>query len=89
MHINIKNFIQQNFINGIDALKFFMKPKNNIGIKRIDDDEEENKNEKRYYITLKEMFDAFENCFPKKYATNTILKYLNKYFGITIPNINN
>ena len=89
MHIDIKNFIQQNFINGVDAFKFFMKPKNNIGIKRIDDDEEENKNEKRYYITLKEMFDAFENCFPKKYATNTILKYLNKYFGITIPNINN
>ena len=27
--------------------------------------------------------------FPKKYATNTILKYLNKYFGITIPNISN
>ena len=90
MHIDIKNFIQQNFMNGVDAFKFFMKPKNIIAIPRIDDnDDEENKDEKRYYITLKETFDAFENFFPKKYATNTILKYLNKYFGITIPNVNN
>ena len=88
MHIDIKNFVQQNFRNGVDAFKFFMKPNNNIGIQRVDDDEEENKNEKRYWITLKEMFDAFEYFFPKKYATNTILKYLNKYFGISIPNIN-
>ena len=89
MHIDIKNFIQQNFLNGVDAFKFFMKPKNVLCIKREDDDDEENKNEKRYYLTLKEMFDAFENCFPKKYATDTILKYLNKYFNITIPNSNN
>ena len=88
MHIDIKNFIQQNFVNGVDAFKFFMKPKNNIGIKK-GDEEEENKNEKRFYITLKEMFDAFEHFFPKKYATNTILKYLNKYFNITIPSNNN
>ena len=84
MHIDIKNFIQQNFLNGVDAFKFFMKPKNIINIQREDDDEE-NKSENRTYLTLKEMFDAFENCFPKKYATDTILKYLNKYFNITIP----
>ena len=90
MHIDIKNFIQQNFLNGVDAFKFFMKPKNNINIStKRGDEEEENKNENRYFITLKEMFDAFEHFFPKKYATNTILKYLNKYFNITIPNINN
>ena len=88
MHIDIKNFIQQNFMNGVDAFKFFMKPKNTIGIPRVDDIDEENKSEKRYYITLKEMFDAFEYFFPKKYATNTILKYFNKYFGITIPGTN-
>ena len=90
MHIDIKNFIQQNFMNGIDAFKFFMKPKNNIEIKKENENEikEENKNDKKYYITLKEIFDTFENFFPKKYATNTILKYLNKYFNITIPEYN-
>jgi Ca2+-binding EF-hand superfamily protein len=83
MHIDIKHFIQQNFMNGVDAFKFFMKQNNN-GMKK--EDEEENKDEKRDYITLKEMFDAFEHFFPKKYSTNTILKYLNKFFNITIPN---
>ena len=66
MHIDVKNFLQENFKNGFDAFKFFVKDKNS------------NKN----YITLKEYFDALENFFPDKYPTNTILKYLNKYFGI-------
>ena len=97
MHIDIKNFMQQNFMNGIDAFKFFMKPKNNINdseIKKENENEnetkakEENKNNKKYFITLKEIFNTFENFFPKKYASNTILKYLNKYFNITIPKNN-
>jgi hypothetical protein len=81
-------------MNGIDAFKFFMKPKNDNEIKKEDENEnemkvkEENKNDKKYFITLKEIFDTFENFFPKKYATNTILKYLNKYFNITIPKNN-
>ena len=94
MHIDVKNFVQQNFMNGVDAFKFFMKPKNNIENQGGDDKNKDLKNkdnadEKRSYITLKEMFDAFEHFFPKKYATNTILKYLNIYFNITVPNKEN
>ena len=84
MHIDVKNFIQENFANGVDAFKFFIKCKNNIESNNINK-EEKNKN----YITLKEFFDAFENFFPNKYPTNTILKYLNKYFGITLSNNKN
>ena len=73
MHIDVKNFLQENFKNGFDAFKFFVKDKNS------------NKN----YITLKEYFDALENFFPDKYPTNTILKYLNKYFGISLTLSNN
>ena len=73
MHIDIKNFLQENFKNGIDAFKFFVKSKNT------------NKN----YITIKEFFDSMENFFPNKYSTNTIIKYLNKYFGIFLTLSNN
>ena len=73
MHIDVKNFLQENFKNGFDAFKFFIK------------DKTINKN----YITLKEYFDALENFFPNKYPTNTILKYLNKYFGISLSLSNN
>ena len=73
MHIDVKNFLHENFKNGIDAFKFFVKDKNS------------NKN----FITLKEYFDALENFFPNKYPTNTILRYLNKYFGISLPSSNN
>ena len=76
MHIDVKNFIQENFMNGIDAFKFFTK-------KEINYDKEDND---KYHITLKEFFDTFEIFFPKKYSTNTILKYVNKYFNITTSN---
>ena len=73
MHIDVKNFLQENFHNGIDAFKFFIKDKN------MD----------KNFITLKEFFDALDNFFPNKYSTNTIIKYLNKYFGITLTISNN
>ena len=94
MHIDIKNFLQQNFKNGIDAFKFFMKNKKDFNENEITSYEEDknkinneinNFGKYKYSITIKEFFDTFENFFPKKYATNTILKYLNKYFNITIP----
>ena len=72
MHIDVKNFMQENFINGIDAFKFFAK-------KDITFNQED---KSKYCITLKEFFDTFEIFFPKKYSTNTILKYVNKYFNI-------
>ncbi len=86
MHIDVKKFIRDNFINGIDAFKFFIGKKINI-----------EKNEPNYiseeealksFITLKEFFDAFKIFFPNKYANNTILKYLNKYFNISLPSRN-
>ena len=87
MHIDIKNFLQQNFENGVDAFKFFMKQKNEKSKKVLVCEENKNNNmNKNYSISLKEFFETFENFFPKKYATNTILKYLNKYFKISIPN---
>ena len=95
MHIDIKNFLQQNFENGIDAFKFFMKQRKDFNENEILSYEEDKNNinydclNNKYSISIKEFFDAFENFFPKKYATNTILKYLNKYFKITIPDKNN
>ena len=70
MHIDVKNFIRENFKNGLDAFKFFIRKKN------ILEDDKILKN--KSFITLKEFFDTFENFFPKKYATNTILKYIKK-----------
>ena len=84
MHIDVKNFIQENFANGVDAFKFFIKSRN-----EIEKNDNENIDIYKSYITLKEYFDAFDNFFPNKYPTNTILKYLNKYFGITLSNNNN
>ena len=72
MHFDIKDFFQSNFKNGIDAFKYFFKGKNI------------NEN-KRYYIYVKEFYDSFESFFPNKYENNTILKYMNKYFNITLP----
>ena len=98
MHIDIKNFLRQNFENGTDAFKYFMNQNKNFDGKGIISYEEDkininhemnNSYNNKFSIGLKEFFDAFENFFPKKYATNTILKYLNKYFKITIPDNNN
>ena len=80
MHIDVKNFIKENFRNGIDAFKFFIRKKN-----ILDDD----KNYAKSFITLKEFFDTFETFFPNKYPTNTILRYINKYFGISVTNNKN
>ena len=72
MHIDIKDFFQTNFNNGIDAFKYFFIGKNT-------------NDEKRYFITIREFFDGFESFFPNKYEYNTVLKYLNKYFNISLP----
>ena len=87
MHIDVKNFLQENFYNGIDAFKFFCKSKNTI--EKHDPNNPEGEDLTKYSITLKEFFDAFDTFFPKKYQTNTILKYLNKYFGISTTTTSN
>ena len=74
MHIDVKKFITQNFYNGVDAFKFFIKNTNAIpNTLSISD-------LNKISITKKEFFDAFDYFFPNKYSTNTILKYFNKYF---------
>ena len=79
MHIDVKNFMRENFKNGVDAFKFFIRKKNVLENDKLFKD--------KYYITLKEFFDTFENFFPKKYTTNTILKYINKFFGLNVTNV--
>ena len=81
MHIDVKNFLRENFRNGLDAFKFFIRKKN------ILEDDKILKN--KYFITLKEFYDAFENFFPNKYTTNTILRYIKKYFRISVSNNKN
>jgi Ca2+-binding EF-hand superfamily protein len=82
MHIDVKKFINDNFLNGIDAFKFFVGKKINLekNLPNYMSEEEALKS----HITLKEFFDAFKIFFPNKYANNTILKYLNKYFNISL-----
>ncbi len=74
MHIDIKNFFQDNFTNGIEAFRYF----NNSN----------NFDSNKTFITVKEFYDTFEHFFPKKYHTDTILKYLNRYFGINTEGSN-
>ena len=94
MHNDIKNFLQQNFENGVDAFKFFIRDKKDLNEKEILPYEEiknsinyeiDKIQNNKYSITVKEFLEAMENFFPKKYEKNAILKYLNKYFKITIP----
>ena len=87
MHTDIKNFLKDNFNNGVDAFKFFISKKNNL--KNNEPNYLEPEEELKLSITIKEVFDAFKIFFPNKYEINTIFKYLNKYFNITIPSNNN
>ena len=83
MHIDVKKFIKDNFENEIDAFKFFIGKK--INLEKNDPNFLTKEEAEKSYITLKEYFDAFKIFFPNKYANNTILKYLNKYFNISLP----
>ena len=86
MHIDVKHFIKDNFNNSVDAFKFFMGKK--INLEKKDPNYMDQEEVKKCNITLKECFDAFKFFFPNKYSNNTIMKYLNKYFNITLPSRN-
>ena len=86
MHIDVKHFILDNFRNGVDAFKFFISKK--INLEKNDPNYLNPEEALKCTITLKELFDAFKIFFPNKYANNTILKYLNKFFNITLPSKN-
>ena len=75
MHFDIKNFIQQNFNNAVDAFKFFSTSEN-----RNRDRIEETKSYSYINLTKKDFFDTMQKFFPNKYLTETILKYMTKYF---------
>ena len=86
MHIDVKKFIKDNFLNGIDAFKFFIGKK--INTEKNEPNYMSKEEATKCFITVKEFNDAFKIFFPNKYADNTILKYLNKYFNISLPSRN-
>ena len=69
MHSDIKRFLMENFNNGVDAFKMF-----------INTDKED-----VTAITHKDFFNGINYFFPNKYSTQTIIRYLSKYFT---PNTN-
>ena len=87
MHIDIKNFISNNFVHGLAAFKYFSKK--NEGKKEINNSSLENQthfsdeninNNSGVFLNKKEIFDGINNLFPKKYVTPTIINYLSKNF---------
>ena len=74
MHFDIKTFITKNFPTNIDAFKYFLTPNINQVISSSISKPFRN------YLTKKEFFDGLNNLMPKKYTTETILKYYNNYF---------
>ena len=66
MHKIIKKFLNENFPLCEEAFQFFQNIKN--------------KNKINDYITIKEFFNGINNLFPKKYDTQTILNYIQKFF---------
>ena len=131
MHVDIKNFLIDNFPSEIDSFKFFLptdlnklnQPGGGSNLTSLDNKKrgksfqrtftkgfyrpfdssgilnskasglvlkksyKENKNlldNKRLltYMTKKQFFDGINILFPKKYPTETILKYMQKYFNI-------
>ena len=80
MHFDIKNFINQNFNNAIDAFKFFATNENHN--RDITEESYSYTN-----LTKKDFFDTINKFFPNKYLTDTILKYMTKYFKspLSIP----
>ena len=71
MHNDIKRFLMDNFTNGVDAFKMFINTNETTA--------------NTTSITHKDFFNAINYFFPNKYSTQTILRYLSKYFT---PNTN-
>ena len=136
MHLDIKNFLNENFPSQIDSFKFFLptdlnrmnkpggsnlmsldysnkqmkrgksftrtftkgfnRPFDSSGIinsqasgtilqNSFKNGFNNNLNNKKLltYLTKKQFFDGINILFPKKYPTETILKYMEKYFNIS------
>jgi Ca2+-binding EF-hand superfamily protein len=66
MHLEITKFVKDNFIDGVAAFKYFKD--NEI-------------NHEEYFLSNRELFDSLNDLLTGKYKTNTILRYINKYFS--------
>ena len=87
MQLDIKNFMQTHFNSSIEAFKYFLpsdiNKTNSLSKSYTSSFSTQSTNSfNRNYITKKEFFDGINNLFPNKYSTETILKYLKKYFNI-------
>ncbi len=90
MQFNIKQFLIQNFPTSLDAFRFFLPSdinKTNSFSKTFTSSFSNNStkisnNYRKDFLTKKEFFDGINYLFPNKYPTETILKYLKKYFNI-------
>jgi len=141
MHVDIKNFLNDNFPSQIDSFKFFLPTNINkmnkpggTGLMAIDASTQkmkrgnsfnrtftkgfyrpfdssgiinsqasgnilknslktnnDNNNSKKLltYLTKKQFFDGINVLFPQKYPTDTILRYMKKYFNINISDKSN
>ena len=87
MQFNIKQFLIQNFPTSIDAFRFFLPSdinKTNSFSKTFTSSFSSTTSNsfRKDFLTKKEFFDGINYLFPNKYPTETILKYLKKYFNI-------
>ena len=90
MQFNIKQFLTQNFPTALDAFRFFLPSdikKTNSFSKTFtssfsNSTKSSNNSQRKDFLTKKEFFDGLNYLFPNKYPTETILKYLKKYFNI-------
>ena len=85
MHFDIKQFLQGNFPTSIDAFRFFLPSDiNKVNSSSLSKTTYGNKflNKNPEFINKKQFFDGINYLFPKKYTTNTILKYIKKFFNI-------
>ena len=94
MHFDIKNFLNNNFKDHIDAFDFFIPPQtsyeSDIDIYKIpkndltEEDIEKMKIKKINLkaITKKQFYDGINYMFPGKYTNENLLTYINIYFHL-------
>jgi Ca2+-binding EF-hand superfamily protein len=74
MHLDIKRFISDNFVDGYTAFRYFIN-KEEYNEARIEPDDLNS-----ITLTKKELFDGIKDISTNKYKTDTILRYLSKVF---------
>ena len=92
MHFDIKNFLNNNFRDHIDAFDYFIPSETsfesdialyNFSKSYITEEENEKIKTKKINmkaITKKQFYDGINYMFPGKYTNENLLKYINKYF---------